>query len=103
MGVPPLGGFFSKYMVISGAIAGGRLWIALAFLAGAFLTIMYLFRLFNLVFMGEEKTPGATEKSPIMLACVAGLAVLSLAGGVFIKFPAEFAGTAAQQMLGMVR
>jgi formate hydrogenlyase subunit 3/multisubunit Na+/H+ antiporter MnhD subunit len=102
MGVPPFGGFFSKYMVISGAIEGGRPWIAAVFLAGAFLTILYLFRVFNRVFLGEERMPAITEKSPTMVGCVAALAILSLAGGLLISFPAGFAALTARVMLGMV-
>jgi proton-translocating NADH-quinone oxidoreductase chain M len=100
MGVPPFGGFFSKYMVISGAIQGGQPWIAAVFLFGAFLTIMYLLRLFNLVFLGDERMPGIREKSPMMVACVATLAILSLVGGILINFPSGFAATAARQMMG---
>ena len=103
MGVPPFGGFFSKYMVISGAISGGQPWIAMVFLIGAFLTIMYLLRVFNLVFLGEERMPGIGEKSPTMVGCVAALAVLSLVGGILISFPSGFAVRAAHEMIGMVR
>jgi len=102
MGVPPFGGFFSKYMVISGAIEGGSPWIAMVFLLGAFLTIMYLLRVFSLVFLGEERMPGIREKSPIMVGSVAALAVLSLAGGLLIFLPSGFATMAAREMLGMV-
>jgi proton-translocating NADH-quinone oxidoreductase chain N len=102
MGIPPLGGFFSKYMVISGAIEGGSPWIAMVFLIGAFLTILYLFRVFNLVFLGDERMPGIREKSPVMVACVAALAILSLAGGILISVPSGFAAVTAREMLGMV-
>jgi formate hydrogenlyase subunit 3/multisubunit Na+/H+ antiporter MnhD subunit len=102
MGLPPFGGFFSKYMVISGAIEGGSPWIAMVFLIGAFMTILYLFRVFNMVFLGEERMPGVAERSPVMVACVAALAVLSLAGGILISVPSGFAATTVHEMLGMV-
>ncbi len=102
MGVPPFGGFFSKYLVVNGAVQGGHPWLAAVFVVGAFMTILYLFRVFNLVFMGEQKWPKARELSPAMVACVALLAVLSLAGGILINIPAEFARCAAQQMMGMI-
>jgi formate hydrogenlyase subunit 3/multisubunit Na+/H+ antiporter MnhD subunit len=101
MGVPPFGGFFSKYMVISGALQGGSPWIALVFLIGAFMTILYLFRVFNRVFLGEQTMPQVTEKSPMMVACVAILAGLSLIGGLLINLPAGFAALTARVMLGM--
>ena len=102
MGLPPFGGFFSKYMVVSGAIEGGSPWIAMVFLIGAFMTILYLFRVFNMVFLGEERMPGIIERSPLMVACVATLAVLSLAGGILISVPSGFAAQAVREMLGMV-
>jgi len=103
MGIPPFGGFFSKYMVMTGAIQSGQLWITLIFLAGAFLTIIYLFRVFNMVFMGQEKLTSRPEGSPVMVISVALLAVLSLAGGILIYFPFQFAQSAIQQLPGVLR
>lgn len=102
MGIPPFGGFFSKYLVFSGALAEGRLWIVLIYLICAFMTIIYLFRVFNLVFLGKANIP-AKESSPIMVRTVAGLAVLSLAAGVLIYYPYKFAQIASWQMLGVMR
>jgi hypothetical protein len=45
----------------------------------------------------------AREGSVVMVACVALLAVLSLASGLAINPPAQFAQTAVGQMLGMVK
>lgn len=100
MGIPPFGGFFSKYLVMSGAFAG-NIWIALTFLIGAFLTIMYLFRLFNMVFMGDDTETSDREGSRIMVASVAILGLLSLVGGIFIRYPAMFTQATVKQMLGI--
>ena len=97
MGLPPFGGFFSKYMVISGAVQADEPWAAAAFVAGAVLTVIYLLRAFITVFMGEVKT-AASEGSRSMVASVAGLAALSLAGGLFIVFPSNFAQNIVSQM-----
>jgi len=102
MGIPPFGGFFSKYMVITGAVNHGNLWITFTFVFGAFLTIIYLFRIFNAIFMGEMKTPAPAEGSPSMVWSVATLAVLSLLSGLLINYPAQFVQSTVQQMLGMV-
>ncbi len=99
MGIPPFGGFFSKFMVITGAVQSGQPWIAFTFLVGAVLTLIYLFRLFNMVFMGEAKLP-EKEGSPVMVFCVALLAVLALASGLFIYPSSLLAQTAVRQMLG---
>ena len=103
MGVPPFGGFFSKYMVMTGALQSGHLWITLVFLVGAFMTIIYLFRTFNLVFMGEPKGYGHREGSPVMVISVALLAALSLAGGILIYFPSQFVQLSIQQLPGIIR
>jgi proton-translocating NADH-quinone oxidoreductase chain N len=94
MGIPPFGGFFSKYLVIWGAFHGGHAWIALTFLLGAVMTILYLFRVFTIVFLGEEGAAvagkGLQEKSAGMVWSVAVLAALSLADGLWISYPADF-------------
>ena len=103
IGIPPLGGFFSKYMVIAGAADSGHLWITLTFVVAAFLTIIYLLRVFTMVFMGEAKTPLAAEGSPVMVWSVALLALLSLMGGLLFYYPSLVATEATRQMLGLIR
>lgn len=105
MGIPPLGGFFSKYMVMAGAFTSGQMIIALTFLVGAVMTIIYLFRVFAMVFLGESHVSlvkNIREGSPVMVISVAILATLSLAAGVFIQFPSEFVQSAVRQMLGVL-
>lgn len=103
MGIPPFGGFFSKYLVFSGAVKNNQILISFVFLAGAFLTIIYLLRVFNLVFLGEEQTPLAKEDSPTMVLSVATLAILSILGGIFINPVFNFAQTITTQMLAVIR
>ena len=101
MGVPPLGGFFSKYMVMVSAVQTGPLWLALLFLVGAFMTILYLFRVFNMVFLGEAKGPLVQEAEPVMIVSVVILAFLSIAAGFLIYYPSLIAQITAHQMLGI--
>ncbi|MDD4954312.1 MAG: NADH-quinone oxidoreductase subunit L [Candidatus Omnitrophica bacterium] len=104
MGIPPFGGFFAKYMVISAALGSGHLIIAALFLCGAVLTILYLFRAFNLVFLGEAKGDSVRESSSLMVFCVALLAFLSLAGGIFIYYPNYIVQNAVlQAAVGVIR
>ena len=98
MGIPPFGGFFSKYLVFSGAVNSGQTFILIAFLLCALLTILYLFRLFNAIFLGEG-TLAAKEGSKLMVASVAVLAILSLLAGIYIRYPSEFVQMAVKQML----
>lgn len=101
MGIPPFGGFFSKYMVIAGAAEGGNLWIAGTFIASAFLTILYLVRVFAVVFLGEPKPPEVKEGTSGMVWAVAILAGLSLLSGFLISYPNEFIQIAVRQMVGI--
>jgi formate hydrogenlyase subunit 3/multisubunit Na+/H+ antiporter MnhD subunit len=103
MGIPPLGGFIAKYMVISSAISGGQIALGAIFMGGAVLTILYLFRLFSRVFLGEPRGGGApaVERSRLMVTCVAILAALSLAGGFLAGWPTQLATVAALQMPGV--
>jgi proton-translocating NADH-quinone oxidoreductase chain N len=101
MGIPPFGGFFSKYLVFAGATNSGNVWIIGMFLFGAFLTLIYLFRIFNLIFLGEAQKPPVKEGSAVMLVSVAILAALSIAGGIFIKYPSDFVQMAVKQMMGI--
>lgn len=98
MGIPPFGGFFSKFMVFQGAAMTGRPWIVAAFLLVAVLTLAYLFRLFYLVFLGEQRHPSAKEGSLSMVSSVAALGLISLLLGICIHFPALFADKVFSQI-----
>ena len=103
MGVPPFGGFFSKTMVIAGAVEAGYPWVTSVFVVGAFLTILYLFRAYNRVFLGTPGIVPEQEGSRTMVYSVATLALLSLVGGVAIHWPGMLAEAAVDQMLGMIK
>jgi NADH:ubiquinone oxidoreductase subunit 5 (subunit L)/multisubunit Na+/H+ antiporter MnhA subunit len=102
MGIPPFGGFFGKYMVIAGALTGDKMVIAMLFLLGAFMTIIYLFRVFAMIFLGESKLSlqNIKEGSTVMVFSVVVLAMLSIASGIFVKFPFDFVQSAVRQMTG---
>ncbi|HQP91706.1 MAG TPA: NADH-quinone oxidoreductase subunit L [Candidatus Omnitrophota bacterium] len=100
MGLPPFGGFFSKYLLFMGCIQTGRIWLAILFLFAAFMTVLYLMRVFSIVFLGETKIQ-AKERSAVMVSCVVFLALLSLAAGIFINIPLGMAQKAAIQMMGL--
>ena len=103
MGVPPFGGFFSKTMVMVGAAESGYPWITSVFVLGAFLTIIYLFRVFNLVFLGKPGIAAHREGSRTMVYSVAALGVLSIVGGIAINWPGSLAEVAVNQMLGTAK
>jgi NADH:ubiquinone oxidoreductase subunit 5 (subunit L)/multisubunit Na+/H+ antiporter MnhA subunit len=98
MGVPPFGGFFSKFMVFKGAAQNGSPLVIMMFLAGAIMTLLYLTRLFYLVFLGEEKTDNPREGSSVMVASVLALALIGLALGAFIYYPASYVDMLTTQL-----
>jgi proton-translocating NADH-quinone oxidoreductase chain M len=102
IGIPPFGGFFSKFLVILGTVQAGRPWVAALALFTAVLTMYYLFKVFSLVFLGEAKHP-APERTKSMVYVVAVLAVLSLAAGLFVAYPAKLANIATTQMSWWLR
>ncbi|MCX8159540.1 MAG: NADH-quinone oxidoreductase subunit L [Candidatus Saccharicenans sp.] len=86
IGLPPLGGFFSKLLVIMGTVQADQVWVAALALFTAVLTMFYLLRVFALVFLGELKVP-APEKTPSMVGVVATLALLSVVAGLLVAYP----------------
>jgi len=102
IGIPPFGGFFSKFLVILGTVQAGRPWVAAMALFTAVLTMYYLFKVFSLVFLGEAKHP-APERTKSMVYVVALLAVLSLAAGLFVAYPAKLTNIATTQMSWWLR
>ena len=105
MGIPPFGGFFSKFMVMSAVFQSGHYWIGTAFLFGACLTLVYLMRLFSLVFLGsphlEDGAALPREGDGAMVFSVALLAFLALASGVLVSIPQRLVAIAVQEMLGL--
>jgi proton-translocating NADH-quinone oxidoreductase chain N len=98
IGIPPFGGFFSKFMVIMATVESGRVWVAAAALFAAVLTMLYLFRAFSAVFMGEAKSD-RKEGTRSMVFVVVLLAVLSLLAGFFVAYPTKLTNIAASEIL----
>jgi NADH-quinone oxidoreductase subunit L len=95
VGIPPFAGFFSKDSILSASLSRGAYGDVLfaAGEAGAFLTGLYTFRMFFIVFTGEP-TPWVREhfhahhgeEGPLSMRWTVGvLAVLALIGG-WIQF-----------------
>ena len=97
IGLPPFGGFFSKFLVIMGTVQAGEIWLAGAALFIAVLTMYYLLKVFSMVFLGEPKH-AAPEGTKSMVYVVAALAVLSLAAGLFVAYPMKLVNIATTQI-----
>ena len=99
IGIPPFGGFFSKFLVIMGTVQAGQVWVAAIALFTAVLTMFYLLKVFSQVFLGEVKI-AAPEKTRSMIFVVALLAILSLVAGIFVSYPAKVAEIATTHIIG---
>jgi NADH:ubiquinone oxidoreductase subunit 5 (subunit L)/multisubunit Na+/H+ antiporter MnhA subunit len=93
IGIPPFGGFFSKFLVIVGTVKAGAVWAAAVALFTAVLTMFYLLKVFSQVFLGEAKS-AAAEGTRSMVFVVTLLAALSLVAGILVAYPMKLADLA---------
>ena len=84
VGIPPAGGFFSKWYLLRGALDAGQPLLVAALLAGSGLAVVYTYRLTEGVWIGRERERGggAPEAPPSVLLGLVVLAVLAIAAGL---------------------
>lgn len=82
-GIPPFAGFFSKEEILLTAWQAGRPGVFLVALLTAFITALYMFRLFFMVFGGKRRGgKGPIQEAPaVMTWPMIVLAVLTVIGG----------------------
>jgi multicomponent Na+:H+ antiporter subunit D len=85
VGVPPAGGFFSKWYLLQGAVEAGQPLLVAAILLGSLLAAVYMYRLTEAVWLapadgGEDAGP--TRTPPATLAALLVLAAATLAVGL---------------------
>lgn len=87
-GIPPFSGYFSKEEILAAAYADGRFVVLAVGIMAAFFTAFYMFRLFFLVFVGEDRGKHAKVKRVpfVMTAPMWVLAILSIIAG-FVNTP----------------
>ena len=83
IGFPPSAGFIGKMMIILGALKGGQVVFAIMAVVGALLSLAYMLRLFNALFLGENpRWKEIREGTPGMVLTVVAFAVLSILAGL---------------------
>jgi multicomponent Na+:H+ antiporter subunit D len=82
VGVPPAGGFFSKWYLLQGALAAGQPLLVVAILAGSLLAVAYMYRFTESAWAGALRPPGPSEGPPTLLAGLVLLTVLIVAVGI---------------------
>ncbi|MBN1404916.1 MAG: NADH-quinone oxidoreductase subunit L [Candidatus Omnitrophica bacterium] len=90
IGLPPFGGFFSKFFLIIAAADAGYNFASAMLIFTAVITLLYLLRLFNGIFLGEVKTKASGSVAITMNSVVFICGVLSLLIGLFIRYPLNF-------------
>jgi len=82
IGFPPTAGFFGKLMIVMGSFQGVHPAFGLLAALGGVLSIVYMLRLFNAVFLGKARWSGIGEGTPVMVASVIAFAILSMLIGL---------------------
>jgi formate hydrogenlyase subunit 3/multisubunit Na+/H+ antiporter MnhD subunit len=90
IGLPPFGGFFSKFYLILATAGAGYYGLAALCIITALVTLLYLVRLFEGMFLGEAKTPIEGKVPLTMNSVVLICGVLSLVIGLYVKIPLSY-------------
>lgn len=99
VGIPPLSGFWSKFLVVRESFALGHLWWGAAALATGVLTLYSMSKIWLEAFWKPHPAPGAVGRLPwSALTSVAVLAALTVSIGLFPQVLMDFAAAAAQDL-----
>jgi NADH-quinone oxidoreductase subunit N len=87
-GIPPLAGFFGKFLLFKAAIARGALepayyWLVATAIVGVIISLYYYFGVVRVMFWGKDPQVAPIQISPPITVCLLGCVVGMLALGVF--------------------
>jgi multicomponent Na+:H+ antiporter subunit D len=83
IGIPPAGGFFSKWYLLRGALDAGQPLLVAAVLGGSLLAVVYMYRLTEGVWLGRERQADGAREAPFsVLTSLVVLAILTIATGL---------------------
>ncbi|HET7551920.1 MAG TPA: proton-conducting transporter membrane subunit [Gemmatimonadaceae bacterium] len=100
-GVPPLSGFWAKFLVIDAAFRGGATWLGVTALVVGLLTLYSMSEIWTDAFWRSPPRPGKLTRAvpPAMVTAMALLAACTMGMGLAIGPVSGFARAAAVQML----
>ena len=102
IGIPGTAGFISKWILVQGALANGWWHIALLIVLSSLLSVIYVWRLIETLYVVPTKKVGTITEAPIsMLAPMWIIAFACLFFGVFTDFILDPAQIAAQNLLSL--
>ena len=94
MGLPPSGGFTSKFMLLTAAIGQGAFFYAAVLVTGGLLAAVYLFRVLSACF-APATSPSASAPGGLQTAAPLAMSLIAIAigfaGGAFIDLSGESA------------
>jgi len=83
MGLPPMGGFFSKFLMLKAALDAGQIWMAALILVGGLMGCIYYGRIIKVLFFSPYKGAALAPLPLTMNLAMGTLAALALCSGVF--------------------
>jgi multicomponent Na+:H+ antiporter subunit D len=102
IGVPGTAGFVTKWYLVLAAVEQGRWWLAAFVVATSLIALAYVWRFVEAAYLSEpgERTPGAGEAPPAMLAPALLLTAACVIFGVYTSTIVGGAQRAAALLLG---
>ena len=95
-GIPPLAGFFGKFLVFTAAVEAGFWWLAVIGLLTSVISAFYYIRIIKVAFFDDLPEEGTFDAAGFTLRAVYGLSALSvLLFIVVVSFVVGWANTAA--------
>mgnify|MGYP002025450762 CR=1 FL=1 len=95
-GIPPLAGFFGKFLVFTAAVEAGFWWLAVIGLLTSVISAFYYIRIIKVAFFDDLPEEGTFDDAGFTLRVVYGLSALSvLLFIVVVSFVVGWANTAA--------
>jgi formate hydrogenlyase subunit 3/multisubunit Na+/H+ antiporter MnhD subunit len=103
LGLPPSGGFVSKWLYVSAALGSGAWWWAVPVLLGGLLAALYVFRVVSILMRAPDEDAEELAHAPAALSWVPlALAVASLLVGAFGQPLLDLIAPAAALFAGVV-
>jgi formate hydrogenlyase subunit 3/multisubunit Na+/H+ antiporter MnhD subunit len=100
IGLPPFGGFFSKFLLIYASVQSGHLLLAALMLFGGVIAAIYYSRVIRMLFFEKYEGPELQAVPFTMQASIVGLTALVLLGGIFPNYGIGFAKPEADLVAG---
>ena len=86
-GIPPLGGFIGKWMLLDAALQAGQWWWVIIIILGGLLAAAYVFKVIGHCFTRAEMSHEAKPVPAIMEWSALALAMAAIMLGLFASWP----------------